>query len=245
MDKEKMIASTITWARSPNEERAIIDSITELSTRDFKAIVVVYGGSSKQFLDELSAIPKTTIITNADNKGLQYQVVESLRRASKENAGWVFYTESNKFHFFKDKLDEFLSTANSYMSQDKNCGIILPLRSKRSFMTFPPFQREAETVINNAIQVVTNQALDCTYGPRIISSDLLECLDELPEGIDWGWMSYVLTVAHKKGKSIYGVELDLDCPKDDRAEGTKEKLLRIKQLGDHIRAIHYASKLTL
>ena len=41
-----MIASTITWARSPNEERAIIDSITELSTRDFKAIVVVDGGSS-------------------------------------------------------------------------------------------------------------------------------------------------------------------------------------------------------
>lgn len=230
---ENLSVSTITLARNKNEAVKICDSLKVLS-KHFPIVVAVDGGSSPSFLKDIRNIPHVRILS--EKGGLVTQVKRSLQEAARENKQFILYTESNKLAFFENSLSRFLELADSYI-HDPNCGVILPCRTSDSFATFPPFQQITEGFLNLVLSKFTMSELDYTYGPRIISASLLSSLNEIGDDMGWGWMSDIILAAKKQNKKIIGIEVDLPCPIDERAETEKDKRHRIKQLRDHLLTI--------
>lgn len=240
MSAERLTISTITWARDKKEEKSIYGSLSTLSNKNIH-IVAVDGGSSEEFLNNLKNLRNISIIRSL-KKGVQNQAVESLNKAQSYSE-YVFYTESNKGDFFRNNLDEFLSKANSIIDKDPNAGVILPSRTKESFSTYPVFQQQSESFLNTILgEFLNKKAIDFSYGPRIITGDLIPYVGQLPRDISWGWMTYLLFVAENLGKNTYAVDLDLPCPKDERIETESDKLFRLKQLRNHIEAVEEGLK---
>ena len=119
---------------------------------------------------------------------------------------------------------------------------MLPTRSEESFATFPPFQRYTEPVANELVRVALDgtHRRDYTYGPRMVTASIVQYSDETIPDIGWGWMSFLLIIAHRLGRGIYTETLDLPCLVAERIDTHEEKMLRIKQLGDHVDAIDQA-----
>lgn len=211
------------------------DSLSVLSSKNIN-IVAVDGGSSKEFLGRIKKFRNISVIRSS-KKGLQNQVVESLLEAQ-ASSRYIFYTESNKSDFFRSHLDGFLSRAMTIIDKNPNAGIVLPSRTKESFSTFPEFQQRSESFLNTILsEFIDREVGDFAYGPKIIASDLIPYLGHLLRDVGWGWMTYLLLIAKKLEKSIYAVELDLPCPRDERENTYADKLLRLKQLKNHIEGV--------
>lgn len=243
MSVEKLTVSTITWARDKKEEKDIYDSLFALSAKNIH-VVAVDGGSSEEFLDSLKKFRNISVIRSS-KKGLQNQVVESLREAQ-ASSRYIFYTESNKSDFFRNQFDGFLFRAIDIMDKNPNTGIVLPSRTKESFSTFPEFQQRSESFLNTILSEFLDREMgDFAYGPRIMVRDLIPYLDRLSRDVGWGWMSYLLIIAKRLGRSIHTVNLDLPCPKDERIETDAIKLFRLRQLRNHTEGIEEGLSLKL
>lgn len=238
MSTENLTVSTITWARNRKEEELVYDSLSALSGKNIH-VVAVDGGSSEEFLDSLKKFRNISVVKSSKT-GLQNQVVESLRKAQ-TSSKYIFYTEANKSDFFRSHFDGFLSRAMNIVDRDPNTGIVLPSRTKESFSSYPAFQQQSESFLNTVLSEFIERGVgDFSYGPRIIVRDLIPYLDGLSRDVGWGWMTYLLLISKKLGRSIYTVDLDLPCPKDERENTYADKLLRLKQLKNHIEAIEEA-----
>lgn len=234
MPAEKFTVSTITWARDRREEDLVYDSLSKLSSKNIH-VIAVDGGSREEFLDKIKTLRNISIFRSS-KEGLQNQILESLNKAQ-TSSKYVFYTESNKNDFFKNHLDEFLSEAAKIIDKDSNVGIILPSRTEESFSTYPVFQKKSESFLNMTLnELLDKKTVDFTYGPRVIASDLIRYIGQLPKDIGWGWMTYLLFIAKKLGKNIHAVDLNLSCPQNERENTPSEKLLRLRQLKNHIQA---------
>jgi hypothetical protein len=53
-------------------------------------------------------------------------------------------------------------------------------------------------------------------------------------------MCFLLVVAHRLGRDIITIPMDLECPIAERVDDNRERLLRLNQLRDHIGGIHEA-----
>lgn len=241
MSCEKLAVSTITFARNEKEENLILEGLSSLSAKKVPSIFVVDGGSRKEFLEQLKTIPKIFLISSLGD-GLQNQIAESLKKAKESGAPFIFYTESNKAWFFKEKADEFIEKALNLAEKDPAFGMAIASRTPESFSTFPPFQRYEESVVNKLIADFggLEQNGDYTYGPRIISSSLIPYLDRISGDLGWGWMSFLLIVGKRLGKNIHTVSLDLPCPPDEQKETEKDKVYRLKQFKNQVDAIYQA-----
>lgn len=232
---ENLTVSTITWARDRKEEKLLYDSLSALSGKNIH-IIAVDGGSNEEFLDSLKKFRNISVIRSS-KKGLQNQVVESLNEAQLSSK-YILYAESNKNDFFRNNFDSLLSMSMSIIDKDPNVGIILPSRTEKSFSTYPTFQQRSESFLNVILrEFIDKKTGDFAYGPRIIVHDLIPYLDRLPKDVSWGWMTYLLIIAKKIGKSIYIVDLDLPCPENEREDTDTDRLLRLKQLKNHLQAI--------
>jgi len=237
---ENFTVSTITWARDKREENLVYDSLSTISDKNIH-VVAVDGGSREEFLYRIKSLKNISVIISS-KKGLQNQILESLKEAQRSNK-YVFYAESNKNDFFENQLDEFIFRAMNIISKNPNTGIVLPSRTKESFSTFPSFQQQSESVLNTILSgFLGKNVKDFAYGPRIIAGDLIPYLDRLPKDIGWGWMTYILIIAKKMGMSIHAVNLDLPCPKDERVETESDKIFRLKQLRNHIEGMEEGLK---
>lgn len=234
MSPEGIGVSTITLARTPNEEKQIVDSLKVLSKLNLP-IVVCDGGSPADFLDQLKKI-EGIIITPQPGGSLLNQVRESLNTAAAAFP-YVFYTESNKLDFFSRQLLFFLDEANKIIKQS-HPDVIVASRSPESFSTYPPFQKQTESITNLLLaDFLETKIQDYSYGPRVIDSQLISSLNSIGTDLGWGWMSYILFAAKNNRQEIKSLEIDLPCPQNEREETAKDKRLRLKQLDDHIRAI--------
>lgn len=242
MPVEKFTVSTITWARDRKEEKLVYDSLSALAGKNIH-VVAVDGGSSEEFLDSLKKFRNISVIRSS-KKGLQNQVVESLREAQ-ASSRYILYTEANKSDFFRNQFDGFLSRAMNVIDKNPNTGIVLPSRTKESFSTFPEFQQRSEFFLNTVLSEFLDKKGDFAYGPRIIASDLIPYLDQLPRDVGWGWMTYLLLITKGLGKNIHTVDLDLPCPQGERENTYADKLLRLKQLKNHIEAVEEGLKFKL
>lgn len=229
-----MSCATLTFARSESEEKLIFDSLQILSKK-VSCLVVVDGGSEIKFLRKIKKIPNIKLIIN---HGTFIEQVKASLKEAVRRSNVVLYTESDKKYFFSNSLEQFLTRSEPYLLDD-NFGIILPSRDKQSFLSFPKFQQQTEKFLNSTISHFLKKKLDYTYGPRIISRELVSYLDDVNKDITWGWMTYVLLKAYKNNKTIHGVELylpDINNQKED----SMNKIYRISQLEAHLEAFKMA-----
>jgi hypothetical protein len=241
MHNSRIVVSTITLARDADESETILQGLHALSEKGFPAIVVADGGSGQDFLTTMARIPGVVLAWPAE-PGLQGQVLASLRAARDLEPEYVFYTEPNKPQFFHGKLDEFFGAAEEHVANSSSFGVALPARSAESFSTYPAFQQHTESLISDLIRfLVDREAVeDVLYGPRLIAPQLLPVLDQLKAKIGWGWMCFLLIVAHRLARDIVTIPMDLECPIAERVDDNRERLLRLNQLRDHIGGIHEA-----
>src|SRR6188472_1283695 len=98
MNLDHVVVATITLARDAQERHAMERGLQLLSTKSFRAIVVVDGGSSADFLTTIKALPRVMLASPA-MPGLFGQVKSSLQIARDLGSDYVFYTEANKPQF--------------------------------------------------------------------------------------------------------------------------------------------------
>jgi len=242
MKIEDVSVATIILARSQKEEKLIIDGLKVLSTVGFPVIVAVDGGSTDNFIQKTSQIPHIQI-ARATNKGVFPQVRQSLRQASSFSP-FIFYTESDKFDFFKSSLFPFFEKVRALSNQEENVGIFLPARTQSSFARYSFFQQKTEQKVNGKLSNILglDTVHDFTYGPRLLSTALIPYLEDIPEDIGWGWMSYLLVVIHRIGKKILPIPLDLPAPVE-REDFEANRQYRIQQMNQHFQAIQLAQSI--
>lgn len=238
MNKDLICFATVTLARSRSEEKIILESLKALSETGL-SMVVVDGGSSKDFIADLKSIPRINI--KRETKGnLFTQVRQALKEASVRYP-FIFYSESNKFEFLFKKSKDFLRDARVLIQSDQNLGMILASRSKKSIATFPKFQRLEESIINELLCYLLKKksTVDFTYGPRIINVSLIRYLEDISLNLGWGWMSFLLFAAKAENKKIYSTTLEALCPKNERMETKSDTKFRLRQFQNHLSAIDH------
>ena len=231
MDKRDVSIATMTWARDAAEESLLRDSLRRLAALGLN-VYATDGGSGREFLSFLRSLPNFTVF-EAGTPGVWKQARRSVRAAVESGSPFVLYTESDKRDFFRDSLSEFISEAPG----DEGVGVVLASRSEESYATFPEFQRRTEEAINRCCAELAGSYFDFTYGPFIFNRALLARLERLPEDIGWGWRPFAFASAHGLGLRVESVVKDLPCPPEQRADDPRERLYRMRQLGQSIQGL--------
>ncbi len=230
----QLAIATITWARQPDEENLLREALTILSTFNIP-VFITDGGSGESFIEFLHSLPNISLC-KAEVKGLWPQVKSSLVAARQSGATSILYTEPDKKNFFQHHLDSFLQAAKQQQE-----GLLLASRTAPAFSTFPPFQQHCETTINYCCAEVTGKPFDYTYGPFLITSELVSSTEHLEPGAGWGWRPFVFCMAHRLGYDIKELPGLFECPPDQRTDDPTERIYRMKQLHESIKGIVVAT----
>lgn len=231
MNKNSICIATITWARDEEEQQLLQRSLAALSSLQIP-VFVTDGGSTHSFIEFLNTIPHFTV-GQAKQAGVFAQIKQSLDAAFNSNASFALYTEPDKEMFFKTGLLQMLKEINA----NENTGVVLATRSQQAFSSFPTFQQMTETCINNCCAELIKKELDYTYGPFLLNKKLLSYLNDVKENIGWGWRPYVFNIANRLGLDVHAIEKDFYCPQDQQNDSSKERIYRMKQLEENIRAL--------
>jgi hypothetical protein len=221
----------MTWARDADEERLVRESCEHLAALGVR-VYATDGGSSPDFIIFLRGLPNFTVFESG-TPGVWPQARRSLRAAAESGSPFVLYTESDKRDFFRDQLAGFISDAPA----DERVGVVLASRSAESYATFPEFQRHTEDAINHCCAELAGPRFDYTYGPFILNPALLPRLEQLPDDIGWGWRPYAFASARRLGYRVEGIVKDLPCPPEQRADDPRERLHRMRQLGQSVQGL--------
>jgi hypothetical protein len=233
MDERDIAVATMTLARAAGEERLLRASLPLLSESG-APVFVTNGGSGEAFADFLGTLVNFNLCEPA--RGLWPQVTRSLRAAYHSGRRFVLYTEPDKRDFFREHLREFVSEA----SGGEGVGVTLASRSEDAFSTFPEFQRHTESAINRCCAEVVGRRFDFTYGPCLLSRDLIPHLLNAPD-VGWGWRPYAFGLARRLGYRVECVVRDLRCPPEQREDDARERLYRMRQLGQSVEGLLLAT----
>ncbi|TDH29200.1 hypothetical protein EXU57_03785 [Segetibacter sp. 3557_3] len=231
--------ATITWARDHEEEQLLRDALTQLAAHNIP-VFICDGGSPQAFIDFLNGFENFTVV-ESKVRGLWGQVHTSLKAASQSGRTFIFYTEPDKEAFFRESLAGFLMDA----SPDAHTGIVLASRSAGAFSTFPEFQQKTETTINFCCTEVIKQELDYTYGPFLLTRELIPYFSRLPDSIGWGWRPFAFVLAHKLGFKVRSQPGEFNCPEPQRSDDASERLYRMRQLAQNIEGVLEAASFQL
>ncbi len=235
MARADFVVSTVALARTKLEAKTILDTLRLLSKINIP-IVVADGGSPKKFLNEIRKI-HNVIIEKKKKDDLFSQVKQSLYKASKLGRA-IFYLESNKYLLVKTELPKILKKAKKIITKDPEFGLILISRNKKSFETFPKFQRAEEQFLNKlTISLLHLKKTDYSYGPRILNSSHIKYLKNIHADLGWGWPSFILFTYHKLRKKIYSISVDGVCPVEERVENEEDQRYRLRQLKENLKGI--------
>lgn len=221
----------MTWARDAKEAMRLRAALSLLAEFEI-ATVVTDGGSGKEFIDFLRAFPHFQVF-EADTPGVWSQARHSILAACETGSRFILYTEPDKLEFFRDRLQAFIAEA----PDDDEVGIVLASRSANSFATFPVFQQQTETAINQCCAEVAGQSADFSYGPFLLNRQLVAHLSRVGKDLGWGWRPYTFGLAHRSGYRIYQSEMELPCPLDQREDNPSERLYRMKQLSQSVHGL--------
>jgi len=230
MNLNNLSIATITWARNEKEEYLLRKSMEQLAKLSIP-VFITDGGSGEAFIAFIKTFSNFTILKPAE-KGVWAQVKTSLEAAHNFGSDFIFYTEPDKYDFFKQ-----LSIVLNEVTVDKQTGIVLAARSQTGFATFPAFQQMTETSINNCCKEIIGKQADYTYGPFILNRSLISYLLTIAEDIGWGWRSLSFGIAHRLGFTIQAIEKYFKCPEEQRNDNPEERVYRIKQLQQHLQGI--------
>lgn len=231
MDYGEVAVATMTWARDAAEERLLRESLPLLAGLGVP-VFVADGGSGEEFARFLRSLPGVEVCAGGE-RGPWAQAGRSLRAALASGRRFILYTESDKAEFFRAGLREFVSEAPA----DEGVGVVLASRSAESFETFPEFQRMTEGALNRCCAEVVGRRSDFSYGPFLLSRELVPGLEAAPPDSGWGWRTYAFGLAGRLGYRVESVVKDLPCPRGQREDDPRERLYRMRQLSEGVEGL--------
>ena len=231
MNKNNICIATITLARDEKEEQLLRESLQQLAALQLP-VFITDGGSLPGFLDFLKSFPHFTV-TEAKVKGVWEQAKNSLFLAHQSGSEFIFYTEPDKYDFFRLSLPDLLEQVET----GEQSGVILASRSSAGFSTFPGFQQMTETTINNCCAQVIGEPFEYTYGPFLLNTRLVPYLTLVEKDIGWGWRPYVFGIAKRLGYKVESYAGDFLCPSQQREDTGSERIYRMRQLQQNIDGI--------
>ncbi len=177
MKSDKIIVATITWDGGDSSEGGkIIKTVRELIKYNHDAIAVD-GGSSKE---TIGGMRKSGVkIYRQKGKGIGSAMKESIKHAYDAGADVIVYMESDKYAYPREIGKTIMPIL------DGKADLVVPCRSVKSFLTYPPFQILTESIINASLSLILNGFADYTYGPRAFSRKAAPYFFE-SEYSDWG-----------------------------------------------------------
>ena len=190
------------------------------------------GGSPPALVDRVTQLPNVALVTPAV-RGLVPQVKAALARAASLDTRFVLYTEGDKAEFFERHLAAFLAGA----PDGDEVGVVVAARSAASFATFPPLQRYCETALAHLTAQITGVPGDYSYGPFLIDRRLLDDLAHVQSELGWGWRHFMFAAAALRGLRVTHVTGDYTCPVDQREEGARERVHRLRQLSQSVEGL--------
>ena len=233
MHLDQVALVTITLARTPQEERALIKSLQLLQTHRLP-VIAADGGSSEHFVRILHKLGFTVIAPK--KRGLVYQVQAALALALRnKQTTAILYTEPDKYPFFGAPFSKFLKSARA----SEKFGVAIAARDTKSFRTFPKGQQWTESFMNQAARLAFGGPLrDYCYGPLLLSRRAAEIALESPPNLGWGWRFWTMARAHLEHLNLQVIRLNVPCPKEQRCEDSPgDRLYRLKQLRQNLEAI--------
>lgn len=217
----------MTLARGADEEALIARALRHASLAGF-TIVAGDGGSRAEFVEDLRALPRTTILLSPA-RGLVAQIKHAVAAAIDRGATRVFYTEPDKDVFFERHAARFVEAANQYAD-----AVLVAARTSRALATFPSIQQFTERTINTLTSDVVGVSGDYSYGPMLLPVDVARYVLQAPEHIGWGWRHFVLARARRAGIAVRLHAGDYECPPAQRVDTDTERIHRLKQLTQNI-----------
>ena len=202
----KLAITTLSLIRTSKERKVVFSTIAELSKLQIP-IVIVDGGSSEQDKKEISSFPNVKLFET--DKGLMDQLILSHKEAIKM-AEYIFYLHSDKFSFVKNNCQKMID----FYGRLENKGMLIPVRSKRSFKTYPPYQRRVERFLNFFMSDYIGTASDYYTGPKIYPASLVTYLKQLQGDIGWGIEAYFYVIAKRLGLPFNFINCEMSAPKD-------------------------------
>lgn len=230
--------ATITLVRDEPEEILLREALEQLAKHGI-TVYVTDGGSNDGFTDFLQGF-SNFVVTKAKRGGVWAQAGNSLSAAYESGSAFILYTEPDKKVFFEHGLHGMLKQ----VSPDEQTGIITVSRSAAGFASFPDFQQMTETTINNCCREIIGNDVDYTYGPFIMSRQLVPYLAKAPADLGWGWRPFVMGVAHRLGYRVEAFTGDFFCPAAQRVDSAKERIYRMRQLKENIQGLVLATGVT-
>lgn len=238
MGFKKLVIATMCWARDNKEEKLLRLALKQLSSLEIP-VFITDGGSSEPFINDVSKFNKFNVMRSA-REGLWPQVRNSLQYAYNSGVPFIFYTEPDKYDFFK-VLPQMLDN----IELTEETGVILATRSAAGMASFPAFQQMTETTINNCCAEIIKHDIDYTYGPFILNRNVIPHLQALPDDIGWGWRLYAFNIAARMGLQITTKEGDYFCPEDQQGDDAMERVYRMKQLIQSVQGLVSSTTLDL
>lgn len=230
--RPEIAVATITLVREPSEAELLRASLTALA-RIGIPVFVCDGGSGDGFLAFLRALPDVTVVPST-RRGLVGQVRAAMIAASEGQPDYVLYTEADKLQFFQRHLRAFIAHA----PLDTNPGAVLAARSAAALGTFPPMQQHTEGTINKLCGDFLRVEGDYSFGPFLLRNDLVPHVDRIEsDDLGWGWRHFIFAIAHRLKLPLTHITEDFFCPEDQRHEDERERLHRVRQLGQNVNGL--------
>jgi len=206
MQKNKIAVATITWdGGSSAEGGKIIKAVRELRKYNYN-VISVDGGSSKETLEGMKE--SGVKIYRQKGKGIGTAMKESIRHAYVSGADIIVYMESDKYSYPKNIEKTILPILGN------KADLVVPSRSTKSFLTYPPFQILTESFIDLSLSTVLKGIADYTYGPRTFNRKVAPYFFESKYD-NWGVMYNPLKRLKQDGFKIKPVYVNVSFPKED------------------------------
>lgn len=236
-----VVIATTTFSKAIDlRSRLAVRTVKEAGRIGY-SIVVVDGGSAKEFREELLACG--VLLFDEAAKGMGPSRRQAMREAAKlaGEDGIVVWMEPEK-HTFVSELHKVMTPLLK-----GEADLIVPAR--KSLSSYPPEQEHAERIGNLAFKYLFGREFDPWFGPRAMNQKALGYfLDYRGEyGDKWDSIFIPVLRAMKGGLRVESVEVDYSHPHEQTAEeiGRVDFLLkRVEQLLNLVPALeHEARKL--
>lgn len=236
--KPEISIATFSWARTADEKVIVLRALKKLASFGLPVTVVDQARSRFPLEREAGKI-KNIRLFKLNKHGLDSQARKSFQEAAKLG-DYIFYTESDKLDFIENHAERFLK---EFYKNPR--GMLLPARSKASFLRYPIFQQEMERFLWKAISALLNIKMnDFSYGPRIFPAFLLPYLSNVNEEINFGFQTFLLAINHRLQLPLRIIKFDAMGPKDVQ-KGSELIAYRIRQLEDELRGLRIGGNMTL
>ncbi len=222
--KQPIVIATTSWARNKQEGETILKTLTELNKLGLPIVLT----DERSKFSKLNRIRKLKNLKVFKGNGLDSRIKRSFFEASRIGR-FIFYLESDKIDFAKNHarvfVQEFLKSKE---------GIMLAVRSKKSFHKYPKYQKAMEKFLWESYgSLFGSKTTDISYGPRIFPEYLVRYMEHIEGKIGFGWQSYLMTISLRLELPLKEIVFSIDPPPDIQ-KGQEVVLHRIWQAKDYL-----------